>query len=71
MAQKGITKWRRMDMPHGTMYVFARVYAHVYVRVCARVCAHVCARVIREIKHPFQDNTNSLITQTLYTHLIA
>ena len=30
---------------------------------------HVCANVIREIKHPFQDNAYSLIMHTLYKHV--
>ena len=39
---------------------------------CARacVCEHVRVRVISEIKHPFQDNANSLVMRTLYTHQI-
>ena len=36
--------------------------------MCARVCAHVCAHVISEVKHPFQDNVNSLIMRMLYMH---
>ena len=40
-------------------------------RACVRECAHVCTSIIREIKHPFQDNVISLISYTLYICRIA
>ena len=45
------------------------VCAHAHT--CARVCAHMCVSVIREIKHPFQDNTISRSIYTLYTRRIS
>ena len=62
-------------MAHTYVCVCACVCACACARTCARACVCVCARAharaISEIKHPFQDNSNSLITHTLYMRQIA
>ena len=78
-----VASWWHIDMPHGTTYLFVHVYVcvcvcvrvcacvlvcvRVWANVCAPMCAHLCVCVLREIKHPFQDNYNSLIMCTSYT----
>ena len=58
---------KRGALPRGsvwTRHMAPCMCSRVCVRGCAHVCVHLCAHVIREIKHPFKDNTNSLITCT-------
>ena len=51
---------------HVAVYIHATWRTHICVST--RVCVSLWACVINEIKYPFQDNANSPITHTIYTH---